>query len=451
MPVPSRPIVAIGAVAAGTSAASQAKRRSGERDVIMIEKGPHVSYGGCGLPYNILDPRRDIEDLVVISAAEFRSKRGIDTRVRSEALAIDPEKHAVRVRDHVERREYTIEYDRLIVATGAAAAAPDLPGMDLDGVFRLRTLEDGAALKKHLVEKKPRRAAVIGMGTIALEMAEVFKAYGCEVTGMDVMPHVPAGYEPEICARVRAELEAQSVETLAGVSIQRLRGDGRVTAVETDRGDVPADVVLVAAGVVPATGIAARAGIALGVKGAIRVNALLETSVPEIYAAGDCAEHWHVVLEKPAYVPLGTTANKQGRIAGANAVGRGREFRGIAGTAVFRVLGLEVARTGLGLVEAAAAGFDARKTVITHRSRAHAYPGSGTIIVVMIHEKSTGRLLGGQMAGEEGVSKRIDILAACLHHRSTIAQVAELDLAYAPPFSPVWDPILVCAGQAKKG
>jgi NADPH-dependent 2,4-dienoyl-CoA reductase/sulfur reductase-like enzyme len=447
----SRPIISIGAVAAGTSAASQAKRRSPDREVVMLEKGPHVSYGACGMPYNILDPKRDIEDLVVIPVEGFVKKRKIDTRVRSEVLEIMPEKHSISVRDHREKNTYTMEYDKLILSTGAYAAMPDIPGHELEGVFKLRELTDGAAIKKYLIEKKPQRAVIIGAGYIALEMLEVFQAYGLEATAMKRRPDVPTGYEPEIGGRVKETLEKHNVNLITGVSLQGFNGkSGRVDKVVTAQGEYPADLVLVATGVKPASELASRAGIEIGAAGAIKVNAKLETTVPDIYAAGDCAEHWHCVLEKPSFVPLGTTANKQGRIAGANAAGLNQEFKGIVATQVFRALDLEVARTGLGCSEAEEAGFNVEKVTVNHRSRAHAYPGSKTITVTFIFEKTTARLLGAQMAGEEGVSKRIDILAACLSNRNTIPDIAGLDLSYAPPFSPVWDPILVCANQAMK-
>jgi len=447
----NRPLVTVGAVAAGTSAASQAKRMAPDRDVIMLEKGPFVSYGSCGMPYNILDPKRSIEDLVVITPENFIRKRKIDTRILNEALEIDPEKHSVQVRDHKDRKNYSIEYDKLLISTGAFAAVPDVPGHELEGIFKLRELTDGSSLKKYLIEKKPKRAVIIGAGYIALEMVEVFRSYGLEVTAMKRKPEVPTGYEPEIGERVKQELEKHNANLLTGVSLKSFSGSGgKVETVETAQGDFPADLVLVAAGVKPASDIARRAGIELGAGGAIRVSSKLETNIPDIYAAGDCAEHWHLVFEKPSFIPLGTTANKQGRIAGANMAGISREFGGIVGTALFRVCNLEVARTGIGFREAKEAGFDARKVSINHRSRAHSFPDSKTITVVFIFDKSSGKLLGAQMAGEEGVSKRIDVLAACLHNRNTIPQVARLDLSYAPPFAPVWDPILVCANQAVK-
>ena len=263
-------------------------------------------------------------------------------------------------------------------------------------------------------------------------------------------PDVPSGFEPEIGERVRQTLSKHNVKLLTGITLKGFEGKKKVKKVITAQGEYPTDMVLVATGVRPNSELAEQAGIKLGFKKTIAVNSQLQTNIPDIFSAGDCAEHWHRILNKPAWIPLGTTANKQGRIAGANAVGLGQEFAGIVGTAVFRTFELEVARTGLGLEQAVNEGYDAEKVIIHHPSRGHNFPGSKTITVSFIFDKASGKLLGAQMAGEEGVAKRIDVISACLHKGMTVEEVSQLDLSYAPPFAPVWDPILVCANQAKK-
>jgi len=445
-----RPIVVIGAVAAGTSAASQAKRRAPDKEVIMLEKGEHISYGACGIPYNIMDPKRELEDLVVISPEAFIKKRKIDTRLKNEAVKIDPEKHLIVVYDHQEKKEYQLEYDKLIISTGARPSLPPVEGYNLQGIFKLRDLNDGKAIKNWILKNQPKKAVIVGAGYIGMEMVEVFSHYGIEVLMMKRKPDVPTGFEPEIGDRVRQTLAKHNVQLLTGITLKGFEGKKKVKKVSTAQGEYPADMVLIATGVRPNSELAEQAGLKLGFKKTIAVNDQLQTSFPDIYSAGDCAEHWHRILKKPAWIPLGTTANKQGRIAGANAVGVNQSFAGIVGTAVFRTFELEVARTGLGLEQAVREGYDAEKITIHHPSRGHNFPGSKTITVVFIFDKASGKLLGAQMAGEEGVAKRIDVISACLHQGMSVEEVSQLDLSYAPPFAPVWDPILVCANQAKK-
>lgn len=446
-----KPVVVVGAVAAGTSAASQIKRRNPEMEVIMLEKSPYISYGACGMPYNMIDPTRGMEELIVVCPDDFIKKRKVDTRVENEVIDIDPEKHLVKVRDNHDGRLYNICYGKLVISTGARARLPDIDGLNLKGVFKLRNLADGIVLKDFILKSKPSKAVIIGGGYIAMEMVEVFMYYEMKVTIMKRSQEIPSGYESEIVDRVKAKLYSNGVEVVTGVSIEGFEGkDGKVRCVYTNKGRWESEIVLIAMGVVPEVEIGARAGLEVGERGAIMVNEYLQTSNPEIYSAGDCAVHFHRITRKPSFFPLGTTANKQGRIAGYNIAGGRKTFDGVVGTSVFRVIDLEVARTGLGLSQALKEGFEATKTTITHRSRAHAYPGSKDITVVFVYDKNTGKLLGAQMAGEEGVSKRIDVIACAVTSGMTVEQVSGLDLAYAPPFSPVWDPLLVCANQSLK-
>lgn len=451
-------VLVVGGVAAGMSAASQVRRRKPDWEVVVLERGPHVSYGACGLPYNIADPRRSVEDLVVLTAEEARRTRGITVRAGHEVTALETASRTLRVRDLADCRDHELTYDALVLATGASPVRPEIPGLDLPGVFFLRDLRDGAAVKAHLAAARPGRAVVVGGGYVGLEMAEAFAARGLSVTVLEKLDQLAPGHAPEIARLVRAELAAKGVTVHTGASVLAVEGrsfaddarDGDRLRVQADVGVFPAGLVLVSVGVRPNVALARAAGLAIGETGAVAVDASMRTSAPAVFAAGDCAEALHLVTGRPAWIPLGTTANKQGKVAGANAAGGSESFGGIVGTAVFRVFELEVGRTGLCPAGARRAGLDAVAVASTHRSRGHAFPGGSEVTTVLVVERGTGRLLGAQVAGREGVKGRVDVLATALLARMTLEQVEGLDLAYAPPLAPVHDPILIAASVARK-
>ncbi len=342
-------VIVIGGVAAGMSAASQIRRRQPKTRVTVLERGDHISYGACGMPYNIEDPQRDMDDLIVLSAEEARDKRGIDLRLRHEATAIDLERNVVTMTDLENDATVNEPFDALVIATGARAVRLPLPGFDLPGVQVLRDLGDGMAVKKAL-EDNPKRAVIIGAGYIGMEMAHVLTSRGLAVTVLERLPELLPGWHPETVKTVGETLAGNGVEFLTGVSVEGAEAgpDGRVAAVLTDDGRFEADLVLVAAGVRPNVELATSSGLRIGDTGAIWVNQRQQTSHENVWAAGDCAEAYHRILRRNAWIPLGTTANKQGRIAGANIAGAPQQFRGIVGTAGFVVFDLEVARTGIG-------------------------------------------------------------------------------------------------------
>ncbi len=443
-------IVVIGGVAAGMSAASQAKRRNPQAEVIALERGPDVSYGACGIPYNLEDPARAIQDLVVISAERFRSERGIEVRLQHEALAIDPARKRVRVRDRAAASEYEQAYDKLVIATGASAVRPPWPGLDLPGVHVLRELSDGAAIKSQLAGGRARRAVIVGGGYIGMEMAEALRTRGLEVTVLERAGQVVPGFAAEIAALVHSALTDNQVAVHTGVSVQGIVASGAALQVNTDQGSYPAELVLVAVGVRPNVVLAQAAGIVLGASGAIATDDHQRTNLVDIFAAGDCCEALHRVSGRPAWIPLGTTANKQGKVAGANAAGADERFAGIVGTAGFRVFDLEIGRTGLAGDEIGRLQLDAVAAPSRHASRAHRMPGSAPLTTVLFVERGTGRLLGAQMAGRGVVAKRIDVLATALHAGMSVADVEDLDLSYAPPLAPVYDPVLIAASVARK-
>lgn len=443
-------IVVIGGVAAGMSAASQAKRRDTQAEVIALERGPYVSYGACGMPYNIGDSERDMHDLVVITPSQFRHNRGIDVRVRHEAMAIDTEAGRVQVRDHTQSHHYELAYDKLIVATGASALKPPLAGIDLPGVFLLRELTDGEAMKSHIAHTGARRAVIVGAGYIGMEMAEVLTQRGLAVTVLERAPQVIPGFEPVIADIVADALMRHGVQVATGVNVTAIQQDDDQLMVHTDGEPIATDIVLVAVGVRPNVVLARTAGIALGATGAIAVDDHQCTNIAQVYAAGDCAEAYHRVLRKPVYIPLGTTANKQGKVAGANAAGADQAFAGIVGSAAFKVFDLEVARTGVGAVEIQQHGLEVISAVSHHGSRGNHYAGAARITTVMFAARASGKLMGAQMVGADTVAKRMDVLATALHADMDLTQIEALDLSYAPPFAPVYDPILIAAGVTRK-
>ncbi len=443
-------IIVIGGVAAGMSAASQAKRRDSQAEVIALERGPYVSYGACGMPYNIGDSDRDMHDLVVITPSQFRHKRGIDVRVRHEVLAIDIQTKRVKVHDHTESHDYELAYDKLVVATGAAALKPPLVGIDLPGVFLLRELTDGEAIKSYIAQTGARRAVIVGAGYIGMEMAEVLTQRGLAVTVLERAAQVLPGFEPVIADIVADALVRHGVQVITGVDVTGIQRDDDQLTVHTGSKPIAADLVLVAVGVRPNVALARTAGIALGATGAIAVDDHQRTNLAHVYAAGDCAEAYHRVLQQPVYIPLGTTANKQGKVAGANAAGAELAFAGIVGSAAFKVFDLEVARTGVGAAEIQQHGLEVISAVSHHSSRGLHYAGAAKITTVMFAARASGKLVGAQMVGADTVAKRMDVLATALHADMSLAQIEALDLSYAPPFAPVYDPILIAAGVTRK-
>src|SRR6056297_1987475 len=460
--------VVVGGDAAGMSAASKAKREESDLDVVVFEKGEWVSYGACGMPYYVKGDVAELEDLVAITPAEVREERDVDLRTGSEVVAVDRESRTVTVEN--DEGTYEQAYDDLLIATGARAIRPPIDGMDLDGVFTFHSMDSARAVRdavagetppeegygsevgEYLDGEQPDSVAIVGAGYIGLEMAEAFDARGLDVTVFEMLPHVLDPFGEPIAERVEEHLREQGVELHLDTMVEEIAGeDGKVAAIETGGDDAegdryPGDAVLVATGVAPSAELAAEAGVELGETGAIATDEYGRTNDDTVYAAGDCAEAHNVVTDAPDYVPLALTANRAGRAIGSTVAGDPTEVGDIVGTAVVKVFDLEVARTGVTDPEVAEeAGYDPVSKVITAESRAHYYPGGKPITIEMVGDRETGRLLGAAMVGEEGVAKRIDSVATALHAGMTVEEVQNLDLSYAPPFSPVWDPVLTAA------
>jgi CoA-dependent NAD(P)H sulfur oxidoreductase len=442
--------VIIGGDAAGMSAASRAKRSQPDMEVMVLEKTQDVSYSACGMPYNIADADRQMDDLVVRAADVFRQKQGIELLTGHLVERIDAAKRTVSGTIQQTREAFSFPYDRLLIATGGRPVIPDLPGFDLPGVLALKSLTEGKAIKTHLQARSAKKVAIIGMGYIGLEMAEALRARGIAVDmvkpGPDLLPWMPR----DLAGVVGQELEANAVGLYPGHPITAIeRADNRLNVVCADQ-TLAADMVLVAVGIHPNSELAGDAGLTLGPGGAIAVDRRLQTSDEAVYAAGDCADAIHVVTGEKTWIPLALRANRAGWAVADNVCGKPAELDGVAGTAVFKVFGLEVARSGLTEKEAREAGFEPVTVTIKSRSRAHAHPGSQLIWVHLVGDRRSGRLLGAQMVGSEGVAHRINAIAVALHAKMTVATFAQTDLAYAPPFGPVWDPMLTAANQLLK-
>jgi len=441
--------VVIGGDAAGMSAASRAKRHQPDMDVIVLEKTGDVSYSACGMPYAIGDPQRQMDGLIVRAADVFRKKQGIDLLTNHTVQTIDPENRSVKGTT-LSGDSFVFHYDKLLIATGASAIIPDLPGTGLPGVMALKSLEEGRRIKNYISEKKVKKTVIIGMGYIALEMCEALRGLGIAVDMIKPRPTFLPWMHPELSIVVREEIEKNGVGVITGHALRRIekRNDG-LTIVGED-GEYPTDMVLVAVGVTPNNMLAETAGIELSVGNAIAVDKKLRTSENDIFAAGDCADAFDVVTNQKTWIPLALRANRAGWAVADNVCGKDRALPGIAGTAVFKVFNLEVARTGLNLKSSTAAGFSPVEVMITSRSRAHGHPGSSPIFVQMVGDQKSGRLLGVQMVGQDGVAHRINAPAVALHAGLTVDEFSQSDLAYAPPFGPTWDPVLTAANQLLK-
>jgi NADPH-dependent 2,4-dienoyl-CoA reductase/sulfur reductase-like enzyme len=439
----------IGGDAAGMSAASRAKRNNPDLDIMVFEKTMDVSYSACGMPYNIADANREIDDLVVRHASVFREKQGINLLTGYCAESIDPNNKTVEGTS-LKGEAFQFPYDKLLIATGGSPTIPDLPGFDLPGVMALKSLDDGRKIKAYIKSNNVKKAVIIGMGYIGLEMCEALRARAIEVDMVKPGPVFLPWMEEKMSDAVRKEVESNNVKLHLGHQVQKIESNDQQLEVICSDLSIEADMVLVAMGIKPNSELAAQAGIDLGIKNAIAVDRKLKTSDENIYAAGDCADAYHVVTGQKTWIPLALRANRAGWAVADNVCGKEVELPGITGTAVFKVFDLEVARTGLTLEEAIKSGFDPANVIIKTRSRAHAHPGASVIWVQMIGDKKTGRLLGAQMVGKEGVAHRINTPAVALHGRMNVEEFYQTDLAYAPPFGPVWDPTLTAANQLLK-
>ena len=395
---------------------------------------------------------KDGEKLIVRTPEQFKEIQNIEVLTEHRVTRIDSEEKRMEVIDLKESYTRHLSFDKIVIATGARSRRLHLPGSNGNNVFALKSVQDGYDIRTFVDEKKPKRAIILGAGYISLEMCEAFIERGLE-TWIMYRGELPASnLDPEISEMISKEIQDKGVQFVSNCHVASFTTDaaGNVTRVESDQGSYPTDLVLVALGVVPNVELAQQTGVSLGNTGAVRVDPCQRTNFRDVFAGGDCCESFHLVSGEPVYAPLGDIANKQGRVAGENAAGGDTTFYGIVGSLAFKVFDLEVALTGLSTKVATAHGFDVETQIIQHQSRVGYMPGSKPMTVKLVFDRKTGRLLGGQMIGKEGVARRINTLAVALHQGMGVDEIARLDFAYAPPFSPTFDPILIAAEQASK-
>ncbi len=439
----------IGGDAAGMSAASRAKRTDPDLNVTVLEKTMDVSYSACGMPYNIAEPKRDIEDLVVRRAEVFRKKQGINLLTGHFAEKVDILGKTV-TGTNAEDKKFSVKYDKLLIATGASPVIPPVTGANLPGVMPLKSLEHGRAIKYHLQQTGAKKVVIIGMGYIALEMCEALIQRGIGVDMVKPRPTLLPWMAEDLRQAVEEELKSKGVNIYAGHNINAIKKTDSGLEVVCDDLTLKGEMVLMAYGVKPNSEIAGEAGLELSVGGSIAVDKNMRTSHENIFAAGDCADAFHIVTGKKTWIPLALLANRGGWAVADNVCGKNTALAGIVGTAVFKVFDLQVARCGLTVKEAEKHGFDPAFVSIKTRSKAHAHPGNTTIRVHMVGDRKTKRLLGAQMVGAEGVAHRINAVSVALHSKMSVEEFSQTDLAYAPPFGPVWDPLLTAANQLIK-
>jgi len=441
-------VIVIGGDAAGMSAASQIKRLRPEFEVTVFERGEYISYAACGIPYLVGGAVGGLEDLIEVSPAEAREKRKIDLKLKHTVLAIDPDRRTVTV-EHEGTR--TVEpYDRLLIATGARAQTQGIDHGAFQNVFTMNDLYDAARIRRFIAEQKPASVAVVGGGYIGLEAVESFHSQGIPTTLVHRRQDLHRSFEKEISEIIKSKLTEQGVELSLGQAFSGLEKRGEKTGIVREEDVLEFDAVLLAIGVEPNSDLAASAGIVLGEARAIRVNEYLQTSSEGIYAAGDCATAILSTFGLEVHAPLALKANKQGLIAGMNIAGVREAFAGVMQTAVTKIFDLGVARTGLAFDQAQKLGFAPEKVVVQSRDKARYYPGAAPLTSLVIIDKKDRRVLGAQLAGRLEAVKRIDVYATAIYNAMTIDQVFDLDLAYAPPFSPVYDPVLLAARVARK-
>ncbi|THC42737.1 FAD-dependent oxidoreductase [Streptomyces sp. A1499] len=445
-------LVIIGGDATGMSAASQARRlrKPEELEIVAFERGDFASYSACGIPYWVGGDVEDRDDLIARTPREHR-ERGIDLRTRTEVRRLDVPGKRVLARDLASGEEYWTDYDKLVIATGARPIRPPLPGIDASGVHGVQTLGDGQALIDALRRTEGRRAVVVGAGYIGVEMAEALIRRGYEVTAVNRGKEPMSTLDPDMGRLVHDAMTGMGIEMVNDAEVTKvLTGDdGRVRAVATDDAEYPADIVVLGLGVRPETTLAEEAGLPIGENGGLLTDLAMRVRGHEdIWAGGDCVEVLDLVSGRERHIALGTHANKHGQVIGSNVGGGYATFPGVVGTAVSKVCDLEIARTGLREREARAAGLQYVAVTIESTSRAGYYPNAAPMTVKMLAERRTGKLLGVQIVGREGAGKRVDVAAVALTARMTVEQMTALDLGYAPPFSPVWDPVLVAARKA---
>lgn len=438
-------LVIIGGVAAGTKCAVKARRENPDLKITVYTDGEHVSYSACGLPYFIEGLFDNYERLLVKSIKDFKEKDNINMHVLHRAIKINPDLNSIDIKNLNTDEIFEVKYDKLLIATGARVFVPQIEGVDLKNIFTLRTVADGIAIKNQV--EKSEKAVIIGAGLIGLEVAEAFKKRGLDVTVIEKENQIINQIDSEIAEQIKEYCEKQGIKFILGTSANQFSGiNGRVTSVLLSNGEsIDTDMVLMSIGVRPNSEIAKEAGIDVGKTGAIRVNYRMQTNISNIYAAGDCVEQINLINGEPIWVPLGSTANKQGRVAALNIVGQHAEFKGVLGSFVTRVFDFTISKTGLSEKEVKALNYDYETIITKHRDRAGYMPNAAQITIKLIAQRPSGKILGAQVIGEGDADKRVNVVATAITSKMTIDEFLDIDITYAPPYSPAIDPILKSA------
>ena len=435
-------VLIIGGVAAGTKVAAKLKREDFGADVTILTMGKDISYAGCGLPYYVGNVIRDRKQLIVNTPASFEKLTGVRVVTETEAVKVNRQEKTVEAVSAVTGERSVYGYDKLVIATGASPIKPPLEGMDLEGVFFMRTPKDAITLRERIEAGDVKRAVVVGGGFIGLEVAENLLARGIKVSVIDMAPHVLPGFDPEMAEYVEDHLADKGIMTFTGTRLEGFLGEGRLEKVQTSRRAMKADLAVLSIGIRPNTGFLADSGIELMPNKTVKVDAYFRTSDEDIYAVGDCATVTNRETGQPAWSPMGSSANIEGRLLAKTLAGGGQPYPGVLQTAVCRLPGLNAGRTGLSQEQAKAAGYDPVSVVTVVDDKAHYYPGAGNFIVKMTADRATGKFLGIQVLGPGAVDKMVDIAVTALTLKASLADLENMDLAYAPPFSTAIHPFV---------
>ncbi|MFC1694035.1 FAD-dependent oxidoreductase [Candidatus Latescibacterota bacterium] len=442
-------LLVIGGVAAGTKAASKARREDPSMEITIITDEKYISYAGCGLAYYIGGVVEKRDDLFARSPDIFREKQNIKILLEHRAERIDTYDRVVHVTNIASGSTFALPYDKLLIATGASPVIPTIEGVYLRGIFTLNNVTDADSIKAYLADNPVGNVCIVGGGYIGVEMAENLVKTGASVTIFEIEDNViPKMFDPDISVLIREHMESKGVRIVTGTAVEKFLGDNgeKVRAAVTGGVEYECGMVILAAGVMPNITLAKQANITIGPTGAIQVDNYMQTSTRGIYAAGDCAESTHLVSGNSSWVPLGSTANKQGRVAGANIAGGRKKFPGILGSAIVKVFDLAVGRTGLNEREAKEAGFNPVSVTVTTPVRAGYYPGGGMVTLKLTADRASMKLLGAQAVGDSSVDKVIDTIAAALTGKITVPDLVNLDISYSPPYAAVLGTVIVAAG-----
>lgn len=434
-------VLVIGGVAAGTKTAAKLKRENRDLDVTLITKGENISYAGCGLPYYVGGVIENKSDLIVNTPKSFSDLTQVEVKTGIEALSIDRDKKIVNAINLNNNEEVKFNYDKLVIATGADPVKPPIEGIDLEGVYYMRTPNDAIAVREVVENDNIKRAVVVGGGFIGLEVAENLHEMGVKTTLVEAMDHIMPGFDDEVCSYVEDELMENGIMVLTGERLISIDGDNKVKKVRTDKRAMKADMIVMAVGIRANTKIASDCGLELETNKTIKVNEYMQTNDEDIYAVGDCVTVKNILSGKPTWSPMGSSANKEGRCVAKTISGEKTPFNGVLGTGIVKLLNLNAARTGLTEKDAKDSGYEVESVIVPIDDKAHYYPDSKMIIIKLIADKNSKRILGAQIFGEGNVDKQIDIVATAITFNATISDLQNLDLAYAPPFSTAIHPL----------